>query len=133
MDRRTERKNSFCLIFSLGFDHQYDLQDFLDNYIEYQNIELKEKNKKFIWSLYNGTHEKLENIDKIISKNLKEWSLNRLNKVDLAILRLAVFEIFFFETPEKVAINEALELAKEYSSDESPSFINGVLAGLVKK
>ena len=74
-----------------------------------------------------------ETIDEVIKSSLKSWSISRLARVDLSILRLAVVEIIYFEDiPEKVAINEAVELGKKYSSDKSPKFINGVLAGCLK-
>ncbi len=76
-----------------------------------------------------GIEENIEAINSLIETNLKKWSMNRIPKIDLAILRLAIFEIKYDETvPYKVAVNEAIELAKTYSTDESPSFINGVLA-----
>ena len=130
MDRHTERKHGFCLVFSLGFKLQDD-PHFLDDYLEHQEIKLTTKNKAFIEKLYIGTVQKIADIDRILLQNLKNWSLDRLNKVDLAILRLAIFEMYFFDTPKKVVINEAVELAKVYSSDEAPSFINGILAGLI--
>lgn len=72
-------------------------------------------------------------IDKIIVKAAPEWPLDRINKVDLAVLRLAVWEIMEDKIPVKAIIDEAVELAKEYGSDGSSSFINGVLATIIKK
>jgi len=114
----------------------FDLQDLIyvgNKSISGHNkdIAVTKKNKAFITTLYNGTRERLDQIDHILSSNVKSWSLERLNKVDLAILRLAVFEMHFFDTPNQVAINEAVELAKDFSSDEGPKFINGILAGLL--
>ena len=75
--------------------------------------------------------EHLEEIDAILSEASTGWKLKRMNKVDLALLRVAVFEMRFDErVPEKVAINEAVELAKQFGGDDSPAFINGVLAKL---
>lgn len=73
-------------------------------------------------------------LDKIIIKHAPKWPLEKINQIDLAILRLSLWEIFISKkTPYKVAINEAVELAKEFSSENSPGFINGVLGSAVKK
>ncbi|MEE1029504.1 MAG: transcription antitermination factor NusB, partial [Alphaproteobacteria bacterium] len=72
-------------------------------------------------------------INEIISSNLKGYTINRLNKIDLAIITLAVIELKFInETPKEIVINEAVELAKKYSTEKSPRFVNGVLADIVK-
>lgn len=78
--------------------------------------------------------DKLVNIDKLIAKAAPEWPLDKINKIDLAILRVATHELLFDkEVPDKVSIDEAVEIAKEYGSDKSPSFINGVLGTILKK
>jgi N utilization substance protein B len=71
-------------------------------------------------------------IDKLISKSAPQWPVDKLNKIDLAILRLAVYELEDGDTPPKVIIDEAVELAKEFGSESSPSFINGVLGTIYK-
>jgi len=77
---------------------------------------------------------KLDLIDKKISSSAQEWPLERINKIDLAILRLAVFELTIQKTePPKVIIDEAVELAKEFGSENSAPFINGVLGNILKK
>lgn len=78
--------------------------------------------------------ENLEEIDLKISNNLRNWSLDRLAQVDLAILRVAVFEFLFKEDiPKPVSINEAIEMAKTYSSDDSSRFINGILGSIIRE
>jgi N utilization substance protein B len=77
--------------------------------------------------------DKIKEIDKLISKSAPAWPINKLNKIDLAILRLATYEIEFTDTPPKVAIDEAVEIAKEYGGESSPSFINGVLGNILVK
>jgi N utilization substance protein B len=78
--------------------------------------------------------EKKDIIDKLISENAPEWPLDKLNKTDLAILRLAVWELVVEKKePIKVIIDEAVELAKEYGAENSPAFVNGVLGAIVKK
>ena len=75
-----------------------------------------------------------ENIDNQIKQNLKEnWRIERISKIDLSILRLAIYEIEYKEIPYKVAINEAVELAKKYGEDTSKNFVNGILASIVKE
>ena len=77
--------------------------------------------------------DKLEEIDNIISNNLKDWKLQRLSKMDRQILRISAYEILYSDIPYKVSINEAVELSKKYSEkDESYKFINGVLKGIVE-
>lgn len=83
--------------------------------------------------LSQAVEENQEKIDEIITKSATEWPLDQINKTDLAILRLAVYELLFQkETPTKVIIDEAIEIAKKYGSDSSGSFINGALASALK-
>jgi len=84
--------------------------------------------------LTKGVLKNLEGIDKIIAKSAPAWPIEQIAKVDLAILRLAVFELLFGKTaPFKVIIDEAVELAKEFGSETSPGFINGVLGTVIKE
>jgi len=71
-------------------------------------------------------------IDAKIQQSAQEWPIDKLNKIDLAILRLAVYELFFSNTPRKVVIDEAVEIAKEFGGENSPAFINGVLGNILK-
>lgn len=77
-------------------------------------------------------YSKRANIDKQIQSAAPEWPIEKLNKIDLAILRLAIFELTYSKIPPKVVIDEAVEIAKEYGSENSPSFINGVLGNIYK-
>ena len=89
---------------------------------------LNTKQKEFCRELVAGWFGKKEEIDKLIAENISGWKLERLQSVDRNILRLATYEIVFDEQmPNKVAINEAIEIAKEYGDDNSPKFINSVL------
>ena len=84
--------------------------------------------------LYFGIEKNQEQIQEAIKNNLKSnWKINRISKVDLSILKLAIYEIKYAEIPFKVAINEAVELAKRYGEDNSKTFINGILASIVKE
>ena len=94
---------------------------------------MSEKNRDSILNKYRDIAEKMENIDETLNETSTGWKTTRMSRVDLTILRLAVYEIKWDEdVPTAVAINEAIELAKKYSSDSSPAFINGVLAKIAK-
>lgn len=80
-----------------------------------------------------NVHKEQKKIDKLIARAAPEWPIDRLNKIDLVILRLAVYELEYEKTPPKVVIDEAVELAKEYGSESSSSFINGVLGTIYKE
>ncbi len=87
----------------------------------------------FSTELINGVFNNIEVIDKNIDSNLKGWTVERISKTALAILRLAVYEILYCEeTPDGVAANEAVELAKKYCNDDEPAFINGILGAVIR-
>ncbi len=122
--RSEEREQAFCLLFQSLFNTD-------------ENFEIYEENIESVGdyarSIALGVEEKKDNLDGLIEKYSKGWKVKRLPKVNLAILRLAVYEILFVDdVPESVAINEAVELAKKYSGESDYSFINGVLGALVK-
>ena len=94
-------------------------------------VELSEENRSFIRGLVNGIIQRREEIDGYIRKFATAWPLEQLSIIDRNILRLAIFEgLFDNEVSVKVAINEAVELAKKFGSDNSPKFINGVLGSV---
>ena len=98
------------------------------------STKLTEQDKEYIDSTYQIFLTEQEHLDEIISSALTSWNIKRLSRVDISILRLALLEILNRdEIPEKVSINEAVELAKKYSTDKSHKFINGVLAGCIEK
>lgn len=122
--RSEEREQAFCLLFQSLFNTD-------------ENFEIYEENIESVGdyarSIALGVEEKKDNLDGLIEKYSKGWKVKRLPKVNLAILRLAAYEILFVDdVPESVAINEAVELAKKYSGESDYSFINGVLGALVK-
>lgn len=122
--RSEEREQAFCLLFQSLFNTD-------------ENFEIYEENIESVGnyarSVAEGVEEKKDNLDELIEKYSKGWRVKRLPKVNLAILRLAAYEILFVDdVPESVAINEAVELAKKYSGESDYSFINGVLGALVK-
>ncbi|MGD9901427.1 MAG: transcription antitermination factor NusB [Spirochaetales bacterium] len=129
MSRKIARETTFKLIFEYGFlklSNPLTLEDFLTK------EKITEGDKEYINSTYNGVVEHYDEITDIIVNSLKNYSLERIYKTDLAILVLAVYELRFVqkEVPS-IIINEAVELSKKYSTDKSYSFVNGVLASIV--
>lgn len=131
MSRKVAREDCFKLVFEyqfLNLKNELTLEEFLsDN-------DLVEDDKEYIKLIYNGIIEHNNEILEIIEKHLNNYSLSRLYKIDLAILTLAVYELKYEKSlPRAVVINEAVEIAKKYSTEKSYSFINGVLASIVKE
>lgn len=132
MNRSTIRENAFKLIYSLEIQKNENLQEQIELFFESNNINDDEA-KKYIADVISGIQENKDDILKLIEQNLKvEWKLNRISKMDLSVLELAIYEIKYSEIPFKVAINEAVELAKKYGEDKSKNFVNGILASIVK-
>ena len=132
MNRSAIRENAFKLIYSLEIQKTENLEEQIDLFFESNDIK-DEEAKKYIKNVILGIYKNKERILANIEKNLKEdWKLSRISKMDLSILELAIYEIEFSEIPYKVAINEAVELAKKYGEDKSKNFVNGILASIVK-
>ena len=133
MNRSSMREQAFRIIYSLEIQKQEPIENQIELFIENNNIESEEA-KEYISDAVLGIDENKEEIEELIKKNLKsDWKIERISKVDLAILKLAIYEIKYKELPYKVAINEAVELAKKYGEDNSKKFVNGVLANVVKE
>ena len=126
---RTElREHIFKMLFQIEFNTLEEMPKHLELYFE-ELTSAKEKDKEYIQKKLEAVVEKLEEIDAILNEKATGWKTSRMNKVDLAILRLAVYEIKWDDdVPVKVAINEAVELAKKFSGEEGPAVVNGVLA-----
>ena len=134
MNRRSLREQVFKLLFRVEFNSKEEMEEQCHLFLEHEDVEISEEDAEHIVGKYTAIHEKLEEIDTMINEKAKGWSTDRMGKVDLTIIRLAVYEMEFDETiPEGVAINEAVELAKKFGQDESAGFINGVLAKFVEK
>ena len=133
MNRTTMRENAFKLIYSLEIQQSDNLEEQIELFIESNEIKDKEA-KKYIEEVILGIKEKQTDILRAIEQNLKsDWKISRISEMDLAILKLAIYEIKYNEIPYKVAINEAVELAKKYGEDKSKNFVNGILASIVKE
>lgn len=131
MNRSETREQAFKLLYSTEIQHVKSKEQ-VELYIENNEI-TDSKMQEYILDVINGIKDKEEEITKKISKNLKkDWTLERISKIDIALLKLAIYEIEYKELPYKVVINEVVELAKKYGDDNSKSFINGVLANIVK-
>ena len=132
MSRRELREQIFKLIFRVEFNDRDEMSEQERFFFEDDELTADEKDAAYISQKGNRIIEKLDEIDAMINKQAKGWTTQRMGKVDLTILRLAVYEIAFDEdVPAGVAINEAVELAKRFGQEESSGFVNGVLAKFV--
>ncbi len=133
MNRSAIREQAFKLIYSLEIQKQEPLEEQIQIYLENNHISDK-KAQEYINDAVLGIEKNKEEILSQIEKNLKsDWKIERISKIDLAILKLAIYEIKYKELPFKVVINEAVELAKKYGEDTSKNFVNGVLASIVNQ
>ena len=128
MSRSELREHVFRMLFRIEFNNENEMTEQESLYFELLD-EVSEKEQEYILNKYKAVKEKVEEIDNILNQLSEGWKTTRMNRVDLTILRLATYELKWDEdVPTGVAINEAVELAKRYSSDQGPSFVNGVLA-----
>ncbi len=133
MNRSEIREQAFKIIYSLEIQKQENLEEQIELYLESNNIRNKDA-IEYIKDAILGIEKNKEEITKSIEKNLKaDWKIERISKMDLSILKLAIYEIKYKEIPFKVVINEAVELAKKYGEDNSKNFVNGILASIVKE
>ena len=134
MNRSETRKVAFELIYSLEIQkvEENELETQIEVFLEGKGIQ-DEKVTEYMRDVIYGIEKNKNDILEQINKELSEkWELSRLSKISIAILKLAVYEILYKKLPYKVVINEAVELAKAYGDDNAPSFVNGVLASIVK-
>ena len=132
MGRTELREHIFRMLFRIEFNSAEEMKEQEGFYFE-DLEEATGKDQEYILDKYRAIVEKKEEIDTLLNEVSEGWKTTRMNRVDLTIMRLAVYEIKWDEdVPTGVAINEAVELAKKYSSDDGPSFVNGILAKVVK-
>lgn len=130
MTRRGLREQVFMMLFRVEFHDMEEMGEQI-NLFEEAVEKCSDKDKQYISNKVNSIVAKLEEIDAAVDEVSKGWKTHRMGKVDLTLIRLAVYEMKYEEDiPVSVAINEAVELAKQYGTDDSPAFINGVLAKL---
>ena len=133
MNRSAIREQAFKLIYSLDIQKNENLEEQIELYIENNKITEK-RAKEYIKESVKGIEKNKQNILELIEKNLKsDWKIERISKIDIAILKLAIYELEYTEIPFKVVINEAVEIAKKYGEDTSKNFVNGILASVVKE
>jgi len=126
------REYAFMLIYELEVQKEYSEEN-VELFIENNEIDDKDA-RKYIRKIIKGIKENEVEIEKNIKDKLKpEWSLERISKINIALLKLAIYEMLYADVPYKVAINEVVELAKKYGDNNSAPFINGVLANVVKE
>lgn len=135
MTRSEGRNLAFELLYSLEIQKvgQEELEEQIQLFL--QESEITQGNvTEYIKQTINGITFQEEEIKKMISQNLKEkWDISRISKVNLALLKLGIYEMVYSKLPYKVVVNEVVELAKKYGEDSSPSFVNGILANIIKQ
>lgn len=133
MNRRKSRETATRLIFEMQINKE-DYKEIIENFKENTEDKIDDIDFDYVEKVLKGVSENSTVINETISKYLIKWKLDRLPKMNLAILVMATYEIMFEEEiPNKVTVNEAIEIAKKYGDDSAPSFINGVLNNLIKK
>ncbi len=138
MNRRTAREITLCLLFNFSFNTEEKPDELLELYLTYfpdaENGIIPEEIRvdNYISKTYFGVTQKLSEIDALIENASKKWKPERISRVSRSILRLAVYEILYIDDiPEKVSINEAVELAKRFDDENGYTFINGILGNVV--
>lgn len=132
MQRSAMRELAFKLVYEIEVQKQAS-EDQLEIFIE--NNEITNQNViEYLKDIKSGIEKNADEINGLIVRNLKDnWSLNRISKINLSLIKLAIYEMLYKELPYKVAINEVVELAKKYADESAPVFINGILASVVKE
>ncbi len=132
MQRSAMRELAFKLVYEIEVQKESE-EDQLDIFIENNDI-LDENVVDYLKDIKDGIKNNSEEINNLITTNLKDnWSLNRISKINLSLIKLAIYEMIYKALPYKVAINEVVELAKKYADESAPVFINGILASVVKE
>ena len=133
MNRSKAREAAFKLLYSLQIMSESNIEEQIELFIKDEEIDDKEA-IKFITDIIEGTAQNNNDIEEQIKQNIKQdWTISRISKIELTLLKLGIYEMIYAKVPYKVVINEVVELAKMYGDDSSKSFVNGVLASIVKK
>lgn len=132
MNRRKSREIAMKLLFEMSIKKE-NYNEIYENFKENTDMDLQDIDMEYVFRVLKGVEENQNTIDDKIEENLINWKLNRVSKIDLAILRTSTYEIFYEDDiPDKVSVNEGIELAKKYSDEKSFQFINGVLGKMIK-
>ncbi|HBC30171.1 MAG TPA: transcription antitermination factor NusB [Clostridiales bacterium] len=130
MKRKETREEAVKIAYSMDVNKDFNINN-LTEYLEH--FELEDMDVDYLYKTIIDMIDNMEEIDKHITDNSKDWKLSRIAKVDLAVLRIALSEILYNETiPESVSINEAVEISKKFSNEDSHKFINGILGTVVR-
>ncbi len=132
MQRSAMRELAFKLVYEIEVQKENEEEQF-EIFVE--NNEIQDNNViDYLRDIKNGIRTNSEEINRLITANLKDnWSLNRISKINLSLIKIAIYEMIYKQLPYKVAINEVVELAKKYADESAPVFINGILASIVKE
>lgn len=129
-NKRKSREQAFIILFEKSFNIELSVDEIMDIAIETEVI----SKDKMTADIVKKAEENIEDIDAVIEHNLKGWSKQRISKVSLALLRMAVCEMKYFDkVPVGVSINEAVEICKVYGSDEDKGFVNGILGSISRE
>ena len=126
--RRAARECAVQVLYGYDFQKELDKAEFFASTCEEEEIAYND----FAKALFTGTCENIDEIDAKIKEHLHGWSIERVSRVSLAVMRLCAYELLFTELPVSIAINEAIEIDKKFDKDDAPAFINGVLNALAK-
>ncbi|MCL2372731.1 MAG: transcription antitermination factor NusB [Defluviitaleaceae bacterium] len=142
MSRRDARRHAFHLIFQYPFFPQLNAEAVARTRLDYYSgldtdeealPRPKGRDAEYVDRAVWGVHDRLNEIDGVIENFLKDWDIERISRIDLAVMRLAIYEMLCeADVPLGAAVNEAVEIAKEYGADESPAFVNGVLGNVAR-
>ena len=128
MNRHKERQQAFIFLFQSLFTNE-DIEDIVESFQMSEDTKISD----FAVEIFNGVRKNIEKIDFYIKNNTKGWKINRISKVALCILRICIYEMLYNDIPAEISINEAVELAKKYGTDDEPAYINGVLGSVYKE
>lgn len=132
MGRRELREQIFLLLFRVEFNDISEMPEQIQMFLEDDEVKRSEKDVEYITAKYDVIMEKLPELDAQLNEKAESWDIGRMGKVELTVLRLALYEMKYDEdVPVSVAINEAVELAKKFGQDSSGAFVNAVLAKFV--
>ncbi|KYH35694.1 hypothetical protein CLTEP_00870 [Clostridium tepidiprofundi DSM 19306] len=131
MNRKKSREVAMKILYQMTIN-EGGYEEAIKNYFENSEYNIKNIDVEYIKYIVKGVTDNICELDEKIESKLINWKINRISKINLSILRLALYEMFYCDDiPRRVSVNEAIELAKKYSDDSSPKFINGILGNFV--
>ncbi|MEZ0535753.1 transcription antitermination factor NusB [Caldicellulosiruptoraceae bacterium PP1] len=129
--RRNTRELSMKILYAYRYDNNKDIKSFIDIFLSQNSDINKEFDKEYLERIATGVIQNQNSIDSLIEKYSKDWEINRIPKVELELLRIAIFELLYVaEVPVSVAIDEAVDLANIFGGENAPKFVNGILGSI---